>query len=260
MSRQKTLSDKKLIIIVTLIASTLFIPFSWAAEAKDLFSRANGAYENHEFNQAIQDYRELLQRGIRHGAVYYNLGNAYWKSGQRGEAVLHYERAARLLPRDRDVKVNLSYARQEIALERKLHSPTGNFLERMAEGLTGKTALRELSLVTVTVYWISILFLFVWEAWISRRSLFKPWLVALGIAWIFLFGLTGLKIYDLNRPDAVIREKEVVLRGGPGEDYPAQATVPEGITVRILRHSRGWTEVRLGDLQGWISQEAVERI
>lgn len=231
-----------------------------AAAVNELFDQANADYQNQKFDSAIEEYRHLLQQGIRHGALYYNLGNAYWKKGERGNAILYYERGLRLLPRDEDIKANLSYAKGEIAIEGKIHAESKGFLEKIAEVFTGKIALRELVTVTVAFYWILIGFLLLWVALAPQRTLFKPWLVTLLTFSILLAGLTGLKEYDLAQAAAVILEKEVVLRAGPGDDFQAQATLPEGLVVRIVRQSKGWIEVRLGDLQGWVLQNSAERI
>jgi len=232
----------------------------WPAAVNELFDQANADYQNQKFDSAVEEYRQLLQQGIRHGAVYYNLGNAYWKKGERGNAILYYERALRLLPRDEDVRANLSYAKGEIVAEGKIRTEAKGVLEKIAEVFTGKIALRELVTVTVVFYWILIGFLLLWVALVAQRRALKPWLTALFTLWILLAGLTGLKEYDLARAAAVILQKEAVLRAGPGDDFQAQATLPEGLVVRIVRQSKGWIEVRLGDLQGWVVQEAVERI
>lgn len=232
----------------------------WPAAVNELFDRANADYQNQKFDSAVEEYRQLLQQGIRHGAVYYNLGNAYWKKGERGNAILYYERALRLLPRDEDVRANLSYAKGEIVVGGKSQTETKGFLEKIAEVFTGKVTLRELAMVTVVFYWILIGFFLLWVALLPQRTLSKPWLVTLLTFSILLAGLIGFKEYDLAQAAAVILQKEAVLRAGPGDDFQAQATLPEGLVVRIVRQSKGWIEVRLGDLQGWVLQNSIERI
>lgn len=231
-----------------------------AAAVNELFDQSNADYQNQKFDSAIEGYHHLLQQGIRHGAIYYNLGNAHWKKGERGNAILYYERGLRLFPRDEDISANLNYAKGEIVTEGKIQTESKGFLEKIAEVFTGKTSLRELVAVTVIFYWILIVFLLLWVALMAQRKTLKPWLTALFALWILLASLTGLKKYDLDRPTAVVLEKEAVLRAGPGEDFHVQATLPEGLLVRIVRQSKGWIEVQLGDLQGWVVQNSVERI
>ncbi len=255
--REKSFGFMTLMALLMISASTTPC---WSTTVNEVFDQANVDYQNQKFDLAIEEYRHLLQQGIRHGALYYNLGNAYWKKGERGNAILYYERAFRLLPRDEDIRANLSYAKGEIVVEGNIRTETKGFLERITEVFTGKTALRELVTVTVVFYWVLIAFLLLWIALVPQRMLLKPWLATLLIFLVLGSGLTGLKRYDLAQPAAVILQKEAILRAGPGDNFQAQATLPEGITVRIVRQSKGWIEVRLGDLQGWVLQNSAERI
>ncbi|MFH1244966.1 MAG: tetratricopeptide repeat protein, partial [Candidatus Omnitrophota bacterium] len=65
-----------------------------------LFSQGNGYYAQEKFDQAITAYEQELSLGRESGPLYYNLGNAYFKSGQLGRAILNYLRAERLIPAD----------------------------------------------------------------------------------------------------------------------------------------------------------------
>ncbi len=77
------------------------------------FFEANQAYKNHQFQQAIDGYLHLIENGPENGQVYYNLGNAYFRRGDLGRAILSYERARLLIPRDGDLVFNLSHARNQ---------------------------------------------------------------------------------------------------------------------------------------------------
>jgi tetratricopeptide (TPR) repeat protein len=98
----------------------LFLIFSWllilpqpvyAADPEELFSQANRLYEEKDFSQALVKYRRIIEQGMENGTVYYNMGNACFKSGKLGEAILAYEKALKYLPRDEDIKTNLEFAR-----------------------------------------------------------------------------------------------------------------------------------------------------
>ena len=72
-----------------------------AAESEqweEVFLKANQAYKEGRFETAVDGYNQLIQSGHGNGHVYYNLGNAYIRSGQLGEAILNYERARLVLP------------------------------------------------------------------------------------------------------------------------------------------------------------------
>ncbi|MFQ5578720.1 MAG: tetratricopeptide repeat protein, partial [Anaerolineae bacterium] len=75
--------------------------------------QANRLYEAGQFAEAAQTYRQLIDRGLQNQVVYYNLGNAYFKQGDLGRAILNYRRAGRLVPRAPDIRANLTLARAQ---------------------------------------------------------------------------------------------------------------------------------------------------
>ena len=106
----KAIYLKPLIVVIALLS---FRGGCFAVDrlsAEELYFEANRAYKESQYLQAIDGYLELLGLGYINGHVYYNLANAYVRSGQLGKAILNYERAKVLIPRDADLKFNLRYA------------------------------------------------------------------------------------------------------------------------------------------------------
>jgi len=81
---------------------------------EERFFKANEAYKAGDFKEAIQGYEGLIRSGIVDGHIYYNLGNAYFRLNRLGHAILNYEKARLLMPRDADLLFNLSQARGKI--------------------------------------------------------------------------------------------------------------------------------------------------
>ena len=77
-------------------------------EPRALFAEANTAYESGDYEMAIATYLDVVDMGVVDEDLYYNLGNAFYKTGQLGPAILYYERARRLAPRNDDINQNLS--------------------------------------------------------------------------------------------------------------------------------------------------------
>lgn len=84
-------------------------PLSGFALTKEI---ADSCYRQGNYQQAISDYKALLRQGVS-SDLYYNLGNAYYRSDSLAQAILNYERAYRLSPSDADVKFNLQFARSK---------------------------------------------------------------------------------------------------------------------------------------------------
>ena len=81
-----------------------------AGAAAGQYNEANALYRAGDFAAARHMYLEVVDAGVEDARIYYNLGNACFKSGQLGEAILWYERARRLLPHDEDIEANLRFA------------------------------------------------------------------------------------------------------------------------------------------------------
>ncbi len=100
------------VIILSIVILLLVSP---AAASEDqpwqaLFAKANLAYRESRVQEAAERYRELIPSGYATGVLYYNLGNAYFRQGRLGHAILSYERARFFLPRDGDLNFNLRHA------------------------------------------------------------------------------------------------------------------------------------------------------
>ena len=102
---------RKIVAIIAIFS----IAFSAFASADDsLMRQGNTAYQNGDYELAIDCYQEIIQHGNEGAILYYNLGNAYFKAKQTPEALLWYERALRLDPSNEDIKHNIAYANLQI--------------------------------------------------------------------------------------------------------------------------------------------------
>ena len=103
----------------------LFVLFIFCSAAfatpESLFEEGVDAFRQGNLEEAVQSWQSTLEEGHESGALYYNLGNAHFRLGHTAEAILFYERAARLLPRDKDVTANLSLAR--LAVVDRVNAP-----------------------------------------------------------------------------------------------------------------------------------------
>jgi tetratricopeptide (TPR) repeat protein len=77
-----------------------------------VFDDANAKFKSGDYAGAAASYEESLVKSGPDAAVYYNLGNSYQNLKQYGPAILAYERARLLAPRDPDLLANLALARK----------------------------------------------------------------------------------------------------------------------------------------------------
>ncbi len=255
-------SGARAISLLMLVGLGLSAPFTSQGAAptpEAVFRQGNEFYEQGHYQEAIDKYQQILASGLKNGYVYYNLGNALLKEQRIGEAILQYERAKRLLPRDEDVEFNLEYARA-LALD-KMEQKVGK-LTRVFTAIRTYFTPNEVSLAFWGAYLlltaVIIAFIFVPRRWKLRMVyLALPFaLVFLGSA-ILLFLHTS---YD-DADDAILLVPQVEAKTGPGESYSAVFEIHEGAKVRIQREKLQWVEIKLPNkVIGWIPKESLERI
>ena len=156
------MNNKPLVIILSacaLVLASLLVVFI-PNQAKTLFDRetmlrANLLYENGRYSEAAQTYQQLVDQDYIDSSLFYNLGNAYYRRGDLGKAILNYERAARLAPRDGDIQANLTYANNQSLdqYEFEANSP----LEQWTQAASSKLTLNEMSVLALVIFWVLII-------------------------------------------------------------------------------------------------------
>jgi len=232
-----------------------------ASPATDsLFSAGNKAFENKNFETAIANYLVILDQDIESAALYYNLGNAYFKSGDIGRAVLNYRRALRLAPSDEDIVNNLEFVRQfsRVQMEGVQLNPINNFMD----SLVGSYRLDTLAWVT------SILFVLTCILLMGRLGLGYNNLllrVTTVVVLIILVGLSGLTTYKyrtdfLTRWGVVIANESQVL-SGPEEGAELEFEGAPGLVVEILSETSEYYNVLFENKRrGWIKKSHLAEI
>jgi tetratricopeptide (TPR) repeat protein len=223
-------------------------------------AEANQLYEDGQFAAAAARYQALVDAGAQDGHLYYNLGDAYFKLGDLGRAVLNFRRAQRLLPRDDDVAANLRLARSQ-TVDRIDVGDEGALVD-LVRRVVGWTTLDEAATLALAVWLLLCGLLISAILWQRRRRLLLY--LAVVVAVLLFFGVLSLGIRLLDergQPPAVVVAEEVALRSGPGEDYLTEFTLHAGAEVRVVERRGGWVRIALpGDLQGWAPGEAVTEV
>ncbi len=237
----------KFILPVFLLLSA---PLIQADSLQDPLLESNQAYEQGEFDKAHDGYLSLVQQGFESPSLYYNLGNASYKKGERGDAVLWYERALRLAPRDPDILFNLSLARSHLKDEE------ADVFQKIIFYFTDK----ELAFFTLLLCWIFFVVLgleFIKGPEIETWSIPILWttgiFLVLGGTWF------GARLMAAHKPWAIVVSPPGEVRNGPGLEYAVGFTIPEGSKVVILDRRPEWSQVGVPQqgLKGWMPAKDV---
>src|SRR6187549_27392 len=98
---------------VALFSAILCLFVSAPAFAQADFAKANQEYAQGNFKEAIAGYEALVRAGHWNANLFYDLGNAYFRTHDFGRAILNYERALALDNHHPEATANLQIARDE---------------------------------------------------------------------------------------------------------------------------------------------------
>lgn len=222
------------------------------------FYKASSLYEEGKYNQAIAEYNHLLDAGFENGDLYYNLGNCYFKNNQLGKAILSYERAKRLIPRDKDLGANYEYARSLIKGD--YSTPEKIWIFRMIDSFFGQFTVDGITILLSLTYVIATLLII---ATVVLKP-FKVYTRSLLIILIAFFVLTSAIFYSrisLFDKEAVIIQKQADAKFEPFVRATTHFTIYEGMKVQLVISRGNWSKVkRLDRKSGWIKNTAFELI
>jgi len=243
--------------IFTIILA-FFLSFSGYAQESDSFAAANVAYEQGDYLQAISLYQAILNQGLTSKELHYNLGNAYYKNDDLGQAILHYEKAARISPGDEQVQQNLNLAQSDVDFE-VLEVPPF-FLVRFWRGFHGVFSSTIWVVLQVVLGILFLVGIYLWSMprYHNRRFAgFK--LAALCLFLILLCYLAGASQSQYEQDSKIgILTTATTLLQEPNEGGEVLEELTPGVKVIILDKVDVWYKVSLiNKEQGWVRVEGV---
>ncbi len=242
-------------ILAVLIATSVF------AQA-DLLQKANEHYTKEEYKQAIEVYNQILMTNMESPEVYFNLGNAYYKTNQFTLAILNYERAKLLDPNDEDIDFNLLVANQKVV--DSIQELPGIFVVRWWNALVNSQSTDTWAIISIISFVICLVMVgFYFFARTSDAKRVSFWtgctlLVLMLFTWSFA---ARQKSRMVNHSYAIVIQPTVTAKSSPSEKGTNLFVIHEGLKVKITDKIGYWVEIRLADgNKGWLLAESVERI
>ncbi|MFH2050137.1 MAG: tetratricopeptide repeat protein [bacterium] len=247
------------IILILLLFVLLFTTNSVSAEM-DKFEQANKFFESKDYDSAIEGYESILSEGMESAPLYYNLGNAYFKKGDLGRAVLNYQRAKRLEPADEDLIHNIEFTKQftQVQMEGVQLNPINTFME----SVVGSYKLNTLAWVSSIIFILFCLLLISRFGLGMRNSALRISTTVIFIFLIIISGLTTFKYRNdyLTRRAVIIAEETSVLNG-PTTNSDIEFQGASGLIVEILNESGEYYNVLFENKRrGWIHRDLIAEI
>lgn len=239
------------VAILSLVCATVR---SVHADPNPNFIRANQDYDEGRFQEAVDGYQSLVQSGQWSANLFYNLGNAWFRLGDLGEAILNYERAVALDPHHPESAANLSLVRDEArALELKR-----NRLERYIA--TGTPT--QYSIIASLAFWC-ILFVAARLFFLRRGSAILIAMLVLATVVLAgaVFALRSLEMGTRGGALAIVTGKKIEARLATADNSHSVLVLPPGSEVKILSQRGDWLYAELpNDLRGWIPAIGAQRV
>jgi hypothetical protein len=252
--------------VLFLALGIIFLNFSllWANKTftpddiPRLFLEANQAYKNGDFQKAVYGYQRIISLGIINGEIFYNLGNAYLKSGDVGKAILNYRKSEMLMPRNEDLQANLEYA---LGLTRD-RIECKEFFSFFGRLCFWHSKLNTKELITVFL----ALNFFLWALLIIKMY-YNREIVSMTMYVCIFFTLvlgisTGVKIYNIHFIHrGIVVAREIMVRSGFSINDTVLFKLHEGTEFTWGKENTGWIKIHLCDgKKGWVLKNLVEKI
>lgn len=248
-------------ILLLLGVLTLQI-FSQTKELPRVFDDANKLYLDQKYDAAIQKYQSIINNGYENGEVYFNLGNAYFKTGQIAKAILNYERAKRFMPNDDDVQFNLRLANAQLI--DKVDELPQLFIYRWLESLL---TIFSLDTMIWMIYALFLMTLGLFSWFLFAKTYEQKRFTMLGgiISAILLgIGITNFVIQsyrESNTEYAIVMADVANIKSAPDSSGNDLFVLHHGLKVQVLDDVNDWKKIRLADGKvGWIPENEIEII
>lgn len=256
------LKADSLLLLLLLFIPGLLKARSDHAAATDMFNKANQLFIEQNYAGAIEAYEKIISDNKISFEVYFNLGNAYYKTGDMTKAILNFERAKKIKPSDPDINHNLKIA--YLGTIDKIEPMPKVFYEEWWEKFVYEGSVDKRAIYALAFIWLAVLsgviYLFSSKPSVRKTAFFS----GLGLLFIGLFTwyLTSLqKSHLTNHRGAVIFAESAYVKSSPDAKSSNLFLLHSGTRVEVMDELQGWKKIRIANgNEGWIEAENIEII
>lgn len=233
--------------------------FVAAQESYDAwFEQANAAYNEGNYQSALDLYNNIVEAEQESVPLYFNLGNTYYKMGTYPMAIYYYEKALKLDPSNADVKTNLEIA--NLAIADKIESIPQSFIIKgwnNVKNMFSSNAWATVSVICFTIL-LAALFLFLRARRMGLRKVgfFVGILTLLVLVFSFIFSMEK-RNEAMEKNHAIIMTPAVTVKSSPNDGSVDLFVLHEGTKVTLLDETDGWNKVKIANgSEGWLPSDA----
>ncbi len=249
-------------IALILVAIGLLLSNAVMGQNNALFEQGKAQYKAENYQEAIAQWKQILDNGSHSAELYFNLGNAYYKLNQIGPSIYYYEKALQLAPNDRDIKNNLTFA-QNAAID-VIEPLPQTFFAKWDQKVSKLLDFDSWAWVTVAG---SLLFAFFFLRYYFANETRRKRLYFVGSLVILFVGITAMamafKTYHkyTNSRDAIVFAEVTDVKNGPRMSDETVFQLHEGTKVQILAEEDNWYRISLADgKDGWMPSSDLKEL
>ncbi len=244
------------IIAFAVICSFSSILWSDEIDATVLYNQGNKAYRSKNWDDAIEKYLAAVNDGASSAELFYNLGCAYFRAGDIGRAILWFERAKILKPRDRDINKNLAFTRK--LTQDKIESIYRNTLLAWFWRIIERISFSELWWLLLIISLAATI-----ATSFSILQLRGYWFgIVLWIIFILVAGswyMKGNRLWEIHLGITISSKADV--RSEPSSEGEILFTIHSGTRVGIIEKRRDWFRIAIEDGHtGWANENTIEPV
>ena len=248
---------KYLITLICLAIATI----GWGQD-QDNFDKATTLYQKGDYTQAAAVYSSILKSGKESSALYYNLGNTYYKLNNVPESIYYYEKALQLDPENADAKNNLIFANQ-MKVDAITPLPK-TWVRQLSDGIVGLFSAHTwavLSIIGVFAFVLSFLLYYFVERTALKRTFFSLMLVFLFFS-IGSYTLAHFCHKQVSQTQYAILFDKTVRVFSDANAYSSEVMqLHEGTKVEIIEDAKDWVKIRLvNGKTGWTKVSSLRKL
>lgn len=249
-------------LLKNLFLYILFLGIPLLAQTESLVEQGNHYYQKQQYDNAIQSYSKVLAGGYESAGLYYNLGNAYFRKGNLGLAILNYERALKLSPGDEDIQHNLALANSR-TIDR-INTLPDFFIFQWWESFLALFTFTGWVYITY-IFYILLLGVIVFY-FFTRRPDHQRAAFFTGIAVLFLLAFSiSISTIKYNREfnikNGIVVQQSATAKLSPDSDSKDAFVIHEGLKVKVEDRVDEYYRIRLKDGKiGWLPQSDLSII
>lgn len=252
------------LIKIFIVFVAVFVSETLSAQDNNtlLWEKANAAYLSQNYKEAVDGYEQILKTGQASAKLYFNLGNAYFKTGQTNLAILFLERAKLLDPNNEDIDFNIAFVNQSVVT--KLEPLPQPFFVRWRTSVLNMQSVDGWAIISISAFvtflLLAGLFIFSKIVWVRRISFISGIVILLFS--VFTFSFAGKQKKKISqRTGAIVFCPRVTVKSAPSATSTDLFLIYEGVKVEVTDSVSSWKEIKLADgNEGWLQDSCIVKI